>query len=159
MLTGSHALAVWGHPRMTRDIDFVIEADQSGVARFLDACAADCYADPEAAADAVARGTFFNVIHKPTILKLDFIMRRDEPFEREKFGRRVSMTFGGVSVDVITAEDLILSKLQWAAPTGSARQMEDVRTLRRSAVGLDEAYLARWAPILGVAEQLRATDA
>ena len=49
---------------------------------------------------------------------------------------------------VISKEDLILSKLVWAAPSGSAFQLRDVRKLLAS--GVDEAYLRQWSVRLGV---------
>ena len=77
-----------------RDVDLIIEADQ-------------------AAAAAVADGTMFNVIHLSSLLKADFILRRDEPFERAKFARRRTVDLDGTPVAVISPEDLILSN--WAA--------------------------------------------
>ena len=57
--------------------------------------------------------------------------------------------FLDVSVDVVTAEDLVLSKLEWAKRGGSARQLDDVRTLLRLAGDdLDQEYLARWVRAL-----------
>jgi hypothetical protein len=54
---------------------------------------------------------------------------------------------------VIGKEDLILSKLVWAAPSESPFQLRDVRTLVAS--GADEAYLRGWSARLGVDALLR----
>ena len=88
MLNGSLALAVWARPRMTRDVDIVIEADHLAVQRLLAAFATDSYASPEAAAEAVRARTMFNVIHMTSLLKADFILRTEAPYERVKFARR-----------------------------------------------------------------------
>lgn len=154
MLTGSLALAIWAIPRMTRDIDVVIEADAAAVRRIVEAFALDCYVSPEAAAEAAAGHTMFNAIHLTSLLKADFILRRDEPYERVKFGRRREVTLDEFRVHVISPEDLILSKLQWGRSTGSARQLEDVRALMRHAVALDTAYLEQWATRLDLASGL-----
>ena len=156
MLTGSLALAVWARPRMTRDVDVVIEADQSAVQRLLAAFAADSYASPEAAEEAVRARTMFNVIHMTSLLKADFILRPDEPYERTKFARRRVVDLDGLSLAVISPEDLILSKLHWARDSASTRQAEDVRLLLRSVPMLDDAYLQQWAVALDLTDALAA---
>ncbi len=156
MLTGSLALAVWARPRMTRDVDIVIEADHAAVARLLAAFAEDSYASPEAANTAVTDRTMFNVIHLTSLFKADFILRRDEPFERTKFDRRRSVDVDGLQATVISPEDLILSKLQWASGTSSARQADDVRLLLRDVTDLDDAYLRKWASALHLTAALEA---
>ena len=54
----------------------------------------------------------------------------------------------GFQVWMVGKEDLILSKLAWAKPTGSELQLRDVRALL--ATGADVDYLRRWAPELSV---------
>jgi hypothetical protein len=156
MLTGSLALAIWARPRMTRDVEVVIEADHAAVRRLLGAFAADSYASPDAAADTVDTRAMFNVIHLTSLLKADFILRREDPYERAKFARRRVVDLEGLSVAVISPEDLILSKLDWARGTGSARQAEDVRLLLRDVPGLDETYLCQWAATLDLTGALEA---
>jgi hypothetical protein len=53
MLTGLLALAINALPRMTRDIDFVIDADERRVAGLVAALATDSYVSAEAASAAV----------------------------------------------------------------------------------------------------------
>ena len=156
MLTGSLALAVWARPRMTRDVDVVIEADKAAIARLVDAFSNDCYTSLDAAEEAVASGTMFNVIHTASLLKADFILRRDEKFEVAKFARRRRVEVEGIELEVISPEDLILSKLLWGRDTASTRQAEDVRMVIAEVGSLDEAYLAEWADAMGLTSSLRA---
>lgn len=156
MLTGSLALAIWARPRMTRDVDVVIEADAAAVRRLVDAFATDCYVSPEAAAIAAAEQSMFNVIHLASLLKADFILRRDDSYERAKFLRRRDVNLDDLQAAVISPEDLILSKLQWARGTDSTRQVEDVRLLLREVPGLDAGYLERWASALQLSDALQA---
>jgi hypothetical protein len=53
---------------------------------------------------------------------------------------------------VTTAEDLVLAKLEWAAASGSDRQLSDVVGILAIAGPLDAAYIDRWAGVLGVAD-------
>jgi hypothetical protein len=56
---------------------------------------------------------------------------------------------------LVTAEDLLLSKLVWAAESHSEMQLQDVRNLIRSVGDLDWTYIERWADELTVGELLR----
>lgn len=62
----------------------------------------------------------------------------------------------GISVHVVSREDLVLTKLWWSLDSGSELQRRDVRSLLAGATDLDWTYLRRWAQHLGVAELLEA---
>ena len=80
---------------------------------------------------------------------------KDRPFSAEEFRRRIPGLVSGVPVFVASAEDTILSKLEWSKASGSERQVRDVvAILQVQRSTLDFAYLERWAAELGIAEQL-----
>ncbi len=61
----------------------------------------------------------------------------------------------GLDVWVISAEDAILSKLEWARESNSQQQMEDALGVVQTQRGdLDEQYLQKWAEELGVRDKL-----
>ncbi len=68
--------------------------------------------------------------------------------------RRVEARIAGVTVPVVSREDLILSKLWWRKDTGSELQKRDVESLLATATSLDATYLKRWADHLVVRAQL-----
>lgn len=150
MVTGSIALAVYAVPRMTRDVDVVIDGDEEQVAALVAAFVSDSYASDEAAREAVRTEGMFNVIHNQSLLKADFIVRTNDAFSAERFARRRTIDLGLFAADVISPEDLVLSKLLWSRGTGSTRQHEDVQTLLRSVPNLDWSYLSTWAARLDV---------
>lgn len=45
-------------------------------------------ADQDAIARAIERRGMFNLIHISAVVKVDFIVRKDDPFRREEFRRR-----------------------------------------------------------------------
>lgn len=155
MITGSLALAVYATPRMTRDIDLVIEASATQVDALIAVIESDCYVSRDAAQEAVRTGGMFNAVELSSTFKVDFILRRDEPYEREKFSRRRAILLDGRPVLIIAPEDLILSKLVWGRDSGSARQLDDVRSLQAITPELDRPYLERWGASLGVLPTLR----
>ena len=56
---------------------------------------------------------------------------------------------------IITAEDLIIAKLEWSDGT-SELQLRDVRSIIRLVVGLDWRYIERYAALIGIGERLEA---
>ncbi len=152
MVTGSLASSYHGEPRATRDIDIVIDPALEALVDLVDDLhVAGFYVDRDAALDALARRVQFNAIG-PDASKVDFIVRRDRAFSREEFARRQPADLLGTSGFVTSAEDLVLAKLEWAAASGSDRQIADVAGIVAIANGLDAAYIDRWAAGLGVAD-------
>jgi hypothetical protein len=147
MLTGSMAANVYASPRMTRDLDLVVAIAPDTVERLPEAFPPDCYyLSPEAARAAVDNTTCFNLIHLATMLKIDIMVRKAGEYRLLEFSRRQLHTIEGQPVWVVSKEDLILSKLEWARESLSDRQLADVRNLL--ATGCDQQYLQQWANYL-----------
>lgn len=154
MVTGSLAMTFYATPRMTRDIDVVLELDVVRARRIVALFQDDCYIEHESVLDAVSREASFNIIHNERILKADFIVRKDDPYRREEFRRRRRMRIeDGFEVWVVTPEDLVLSKLAWNPV--SELQLRDVSQLVEEATALDWDYVERWARHLGVQDALQ----
>jgi hypothetical protein len=155
MVAGSLGSSSYGQPRATRDADLVIDPTPEQLDRFLALLGPAFYVSPEAAHAALSRRSMFNVIDFADGHKADLIVRKDRPFSIEEFRRRQAGMILGRPVPVASAEDVILTKLEWNKITPSERQVADalqVAVVQRGR--LDQAYLWRWAPSLGVAEQL-----
>ncbi len=148
MLTGSFAMSYWAAPRMTRDIDLVVALAEPDLAALTRAFG-DAYYIPEAAARrAVAARTSFNVIHVDSVVKVDLIVRKQGVYREHEFARRQSAEFEGSTIWIVSKEDLVLSKLAWAAPSHSELQLRDAANLVRT--GCDIEYLRHWARELGL---------
>ena len=150
MVTGSIAGNFYTVPRMTRDIDIVIELSNLNVDKFVKLFEGAFYLEPETIRDAVKNRRMFNLIEYRYLVKVDFVVRKDEPYRRREFSRRRKLILDEDSIYVVTPEDLILSKLYWAKDSESAMQLNDVRNLIGSVPKLDWRYLARWAKSLGI---------
>jgi len=154
MLTGSLAMAVYAVPRMTRDIDLVVEVFPQDAERLAQLFSQDCYVDADTVHDAVSRRTMFNIIHNLWVIKADFIVRKDDPYREAEFVRRRHVEVAGTRIAIVAPEDLILSKLIWAKESQSELQHRDVVELVRSVTDLDWSYLEHWASALEVADGL-----
>ena len=115
MMTGSMAMAAYSIPRMTMDIDMVIQISPDDVSGLVELFKEDFYIDEASVREAATKRGMFNVINNDSIIKLDFIVRKDEEYRVLEFSRRQQIDFGGASVWVVAPEDLILSKLVWHA--------------------------------------------
>jgi hypothetical protein len=154
MVTGSVAAAVYAAPRMTRDVDLVVECTPADVEKIVAAFEADCVISADAVREAVESATMFNIIHERWVIKADFIVRKDSPYRKLEFERRRRIVVDAMPIAFAAPEDLILSKLCWARDTGSAIQSRDVRELLAAEVDLDWRYLETWATTLGVERDL-----
>ena len=158
MLAGSLASTYHGEPRATQDVDIVIDpASREALDDFAAALNRDRFYVGDHRA-AFARREAFNVIDLTTGWKVDLIVRRDRTYSRTEFERRQPADVEGIPVYVATAEDTILTKLEWAKLGESERQLRDVEAVIR-AIGdsLDRPYLTEWATELGLLPELERT--
>lgn len=155
MVTGSIAMNFYAVPRMTRDIDIVVELGEAEVNRITDAFQEDFYIEREALEQAVKFQGMCNLIDISSLIKVDFIIRKDTEYRREEFARRQSVLIEGQEVFFVAPEDLILSKLDWAKESRSEIQLKDVRNIIDAVPNLDQDYLASWAGRLELEELYR----
>jgi len=151
MVTGSVAMNYYAQPRMTRDIDVVMDLRASDAEKLMKLFSHDYYIDGEAVLSAIRQRTLFNLIHHDSVIKVDGIVRKADPYRQEEFTRKRRVTIGDFQTWIVSLEDLILSKLHWAKDSRSELQLRDVRNLLR--LDCDHNYLRTRAKTLGV-EQL-----
>lgn len=151
MVTGSMAMNFYATPRMTRDIDLVVELRDADVARVVGLFQSEYYIDRNMVEEAIRNRSMFNMIHNDLVVKVDCVVRKDSEYRREEFARRRTLNLEGEPITVVAPEDLILSKLEWAKDSRSPMQLDDVRNVLSSVKNLDKVYLNRWADHLGLA--------
>lgn len=157
---GSVASSFHGATRSTMDVDLVCELVEESIRPFIAALGNDFYVSGSAVREAVQRKSCFNLIHYPSSYKVDLFISRGRRFdiesmERAEIGRLGTAVF--VDVPIATAEDSIISKLEWYRLTNetSERQWEDVsRLLLLLDEQADREYLKRAADSVGVSDLL-----
>ena len=93
----------------------------------------------------------FNIIDLATGWKIDLIIRKSRAFSGEEFRRRQRIELQDLALFVASAEDVIISKLEWSKLAQSRRQIEDVAgILRMRWESLDHSYLEKWLRELGL---------
>lgn len=149
MVVGSMALVHYATPRATVDIDIVVNILPEKIDEFIAEFEADHYIPLRRAREAVRQKGMFNILNQQSILKIDCVILKESEFEKNAFSRRKKVNYDDeFDAWIITKEDLILSKLNWAKLTRSERQLLDVASIIRN--GFDKDYVGNWAKKLGV---------
>jgi hypothetical protein len=157
MVVGGFAAIFYGEPRLTLDVDIVVDMGPEHVSPFVTAFPIpDYYASPEGIRDSLSRCYPFNVIQPSTGAKVDLIPLPREPFTRDAFQRRVRLAYdaAGSTATFISAEDIVLAKLLAFRETGIDKHLNDARgvlSLRWRRMDLDD--LRHRARVTGVGEQ------
>ena len=150
MVSGSIASSYYTVPRMTRDIDVVIELGQGEVDKFVSLFEGDFYTDKEMIKKEVLQQGMFNLIHNQYVIKIDFIVKRPSTYQEAAFSRRKEVLIDSNPMWFISPEDLVVSKLIWAKKSFSEMQLKDVRNLIETVDNLDLKYIDNWVSQLGL---------
>lgn len=156
MIVGSFASNYWGRPRMTHDVDLVIEIAPGQAMSLSQLLAGKFYAPDFVIQEAVEKRSHFNVIHMEQAFKVDLWIRQNTPYDQERFRRRLQGTMFDRSVWIMSAEDTILSKLSWykISPVLDRQLQDALEVYEIQSSELDQAYLDRWAVTLGITDLL-----
>ena len=149
MISGSLALNVYCIPRMTMDIDMVIELDPVNLNAFLEIFSTGYYLDEDTVRQEIRRKGMFNVIDHRSGFKIDFIIRKDSDYRRLEFTRKKRKILDGIPVWMVAPEDLIISKLAWIQQLQSDKQIQDIAMLL-DLKDLDRAYILTWCKKLNL---------
>lgn len=132
MVTGSTAGILYGEPRMTHDVDVVVDITMKDVRRFVEAFPLDdFYCPPEdVLAIEVRRGQrgHCNLIHHDTGFKADIYIAFDE-LHRWGLAHRRRLDLDGLSIQVAPAEYVIVRKLEYFREGGSQKHLRDIRSM------------------------------
>jgi len=158
MVCGSVASIFHGVPRTTQDVDIVVRIDGFDAKRLASGLDPEqFYVSESAAVDAVMRQRQFNIIDMQTGWKADLIVRKRRQFSHVEFERRIRVEMLGTEVWVASAEDTILSKLEWSKMSQSDRQIRDAQgVVDIQGQELDWNYMQHWASELNVVDELDA---
>jgi hypothetical protein len=162
MVVGSYASGFWGEPRATFDVDVVISLSAPDLSRLVTLFQPDeFYFSPDAAEDAIRRGTQFNIIHPESGNKIDVMVQRADAWGQLQLSRRRLLSFEpGVEFYGGAPEDVILSKLLYYQEGASEKHLRDIAgILKLRGSELDMSYLNQWAGQLGVEREWIAAQA
>jgi len=156
MVAGSVAAILYGEPRLTNDMDVVVDLGPRQADDLLAHFAGEDFYAPSAGfvQAVIARGGSFNIIHVASASKVDLIVRRPTDFAAHEFSRRQRVPFTEqLDASVATPEDVIVSKLLFYAEGRSEKHLTDIAGILRVSAGrIDESYVESWVSRLGLEE-------
>jgi hypothetical protein len=148
MISGSVALSFYAEPRMTRDIDIVININAQDIDKMMRLFENDFYIDREMLENAVQNQTMFNIINLEALIKIDFIIRKNEIYRIEEFKNRKKIKLHNTEIYIVAIEDLIVSKLYWAKDSYAEIQLRDIKRLIKADFDLE--YVKKWCKHLAL---------
>ena len=130
MVTGAVASIIYGEPRLTHDLDLVIELDPAYIDRFVEAFPLDEFYCPPAEIIQVEikrpqRG-HFNLIHHSTGFKADIYTSGKDKFHHWALNNRKRIDFEGEVVRLAPVEYVIIRKLQYYREGRSEKHLRDI---------------------------------
>lgn len=133
MVTGAAAVIVYGEPRMTHDLDLVLNLQKSDIPKFLTLFPEDQFYVPPAEVLHVETGRkhrgHFNLIHHDTGLRADIYLMGDDPLHHWAMKYRKKMIFDDSVIWLAPIEYVIIRKLEYYREGQSAKHLEDIRNM------------------------------
>ena len=161
MVTGGLAAVVYGHPRLTLDVDLVMRLSSLDAAALATLWPPDEFYSPPAEFIAECARTgrgHFNVIHNESTMRADVYVAGVDPLTRWALQHRVVRQVEGEDVSFAPIEYVIVSKLRYFQMGESDRHLRDVvRMMQVSGPEVDRTVLETWIGHAGLnAEWARA---
>jgi hypothetical protein len=155
MVTGSAASMAYGEPRLTLDVDLVLELPQARIPDLIAAFPEDSFycPPPDVITQEINRDMrgHFNIIHMETGFKSDvYPMGRDELHVWGMRNRRM-VDLNGEKVMLAPPEYVIIRKLQYHKEGGSEKHLNDISgMLRVRSAPIDFDVIQTWSKRLGL---------
>lgn len=149
-LTGGITSVAYGEPRMTQDIDVVVDNAplSRSVEAFLEAVAeAGFLFDAATVRRAIAEKSMFQLFDMVEAIKIDVYPRELVPGELDRSA--LIEVLEGMPLPVASRADATVSKLVWASK-GSHKSRRDLRQMVRRMTSADRGDVDRLARVLGL---------
>ena len=133
IVSGSVAAIIYGEPRLTHDVDFVVFLNDENVRRLPDVFPAEQFYLPplEVIFGEIARDQrgHFNVIHLDTGFKADFYTSGRDELHAWAFRNARQLNYRGELMSVAPPEYVIVRKLEYFREGGSEKHLRDIRAM------------------------------
>lgn len=132
-ITGAVAATIYGKPRLTHDIDIILELKQDDADRFAAAYSLDTFycPPPEIIQLEIGRSQrgHFNLIHHETGFKADIYLTGHDKLHRWAIERRRAIEVEGQDYWFAPIEYVILRKLEYFSEGGSEKHIRDIESI------------------------------
>lgn len=163
-VTGSVAAMAYGEPRLTNDIDLVLEIKIADIPRLIEAFPeADFYLPPsDVITTEIVRGIrgHLNIISQHSLLKADVYLVSGDPLHHWAMENVKIIDIDGLQVAFTPPEYLIIRKLEFFREGGSQKHLRDIAAmLEESSDIIDHNFLNHHLTALNLTSQYQLTQA
>jgi hypothetical protein len=132
-VTGSVASIIYGEPRMTHDVDIVIEMKTDDVIKISEAFPANEFYTPPSEVIKIelkkrSRG-HLNIIHHQTGFKADIYFTGSDQFQLWCINNARKFKFNNSIISAAPPEYVIIKKLEFYKEGGSEKHIEDIKSI------------------------------
>lgn len=158
LVTGSMASVIYGEPRLTHDVDLVLNLKISDVEKFRRLFPLEKFYCPPQETLVLEIGrearAHFNLIHHETGFKADCYLVGSDPLHQWAFERKnIIKLQSGKSLSLAPPEYVILRKLEYYREGKAEKHLQDIRhRLRLSAEKTDLSFVESEAKKMGLAD-------
>jgi predicted nucleotidyltransferase len=125
LLVGAYAVAVYGYPRATKDIDIFVRAAPENASSLMKALARfGAPLSDVSASDFSTEGVVFQIGNSPR--RIDILTRISGVEFESAYANRKILSIAGMNVPIISLDDLIANK----RATGRTQDLADVEKLQ-----------------------------
>ncbi len=162
MITGSVASMAYGEPRLTLDMDIVVDLSDKKAEEFCQKFDENFYKDLDSIREALRQKSHFNIIHVESGSKVDFYPLRDDLLSQQMFKNRRQEFFREDKMASFSRpEDVIINKLIFYKEGKSEKHLRDIQgMLEVSGEQFDLSYIDKKTKELGLSshwEELKKT--
>jgi hypothetical protein len=149
MVTGSVASIAYGEPRLTHDIDVVVELDKVQAGLLVLGFRAPDYYCPRIDVIRIELdrecGGHFSIIHEASGFKADIYPVGRDSWSAWGLTRSREFLLGGIPMKLAPPEYVIVRKLEYFQEGGSEKHIRDIRSILRVSRDLLDCHeLERW---------------
>ena len=145
VLVGSLASSAYGIPRSTKDADIVLNLEGRSIAEMTPHLPPPLRLDPQLSFEGVT-GTYKALVHvEGSDFEFELFFLSEDEHDQERFRRKRTVKRSGIEVDILTAEDVIISKLRWLQRIGRGKDRDDIHdVIAVQRDRLDWDYIHSW---------------
>ncbi len=149
IITGSVASMVYGEPRLTNDVDVVLDMTSRDIPKLIHAFPAEQFYLPpvEVIETELLRGSrgHFNIISQLTMLKADIYLVGSDPLQKWGMQRARILEIDGKQISFACPEYVIIRKLQFYREGNSTKHLRDIASMiSESSSEIDHAILGEY---------------
>ena len=163
VLVGAFSVNFHGVVRSTHDADFVAEFSHGQIARIMERLGGEFRLDPQMSFES-ATGTSRYMLHDLASpggpVRIEFFRLSDDEFDQQRFARKMRGFVLGRPAYLLTAEDVVVTKLLWYKALNRSKDKDDARgVIAVQGDNLDWDYIRQWCDFHETRELLEAVRA